>query len=546
MTEQPGWPAPPREPGPWGGGPPVAPPGNTPLPPLPGPGGVSRTTAAATNPWTNAESLPAPPPPHTAPPRPPFPGLNTAAIPRIDRAPRWLVALAALVVVAMLAGGAYVVVEGGRQYPSEWDERVAPIAEWVAKTRKLDFKHKVEVSFLSEAEYRAASTDDGGGSTSAEDREEEDDAIAQLRALGLIEGKVDLGKATDALSDTGTLAFYDQNAKKVFVRGTELTAALRVTLAHELTHVLQDQHFDLTRLADLPENEAPVLRALAEGDAESIEEEYAAKVLTAAERAAYEKDAAEQGQEASETLDKEVPPILSALFQAPYIFGPTLVEHLQAGGGDLDEAFDDVPNEEVLFNPLIFDTTAAEAEPLSFPTPAGADEMTDGLFGPIAWYLVLASRLPPATALAATDGLAGDGYVVYRQKGTVCVEARSAGDTPADVQQLSAALGEWVKTSPKGSASVEVVDGEVRFRSCDPGEEVKGAGQVSPELLVLPVTRTQVYDGVIADGGNADQASCFADKIVMTLTVEQLTESTYLESPVGAAALQGMQLACFR
>ncbi|QXC59494.1 hypothetical protein KSP35_13940 [Aquihabitans sp. G128] len=543
MTD-PSWPKPPREPGPWGGGPPVAPPGNTPLPPLPGPGGVSRTTAAATNPWANAESIPAPPPP----PRAPFPGLDTASIPRIDRAPRWIVALAALVVLAVVAGGAYVVTQGGRKYPSEWDARVKPIADWVAKARKLDFDHPVEVQFLSEADYRARST--GGASAeaaapSAEEQAQQDDAVAQLRALGLVEGKVDLGKANDTLSDTGTLAFYDPEVKKVFIRGTEMTPALRVTLAHELTHVLQDQHFDLERLADLPEDEAPVLRALAEGDAERIEDEYVQKVLTAKEREAYAKDSEAAGKAASDTIDKSVPPVLSALFQAPYIFGPELVAHLALDGGDLDKAFEDVPNEEVLFNPLIFGTPAAESDPLTVAAPSGTDKIEDGLFGPTTWYLMLASRLSPAVALKATDGLGGDGYVVYREKGTVCVQVHAAGDTPKDVEELAAALGDWVKGSPAGKASVETVDGQVRFRSCDPGDAAKGAGKVTPDLLVVPVTRTQVYDQVMdAGGASSEQATCYADAIVTNLSVEQLTSSTYVQSPEGAAKLQQLQLGC--
>lgn len=74
-----------REPGPWGGGPPVAPTGNTALPPLPGPGGVVHGTAGS-NPWA-APWVPPPPPPKPAPNLSPFPGLNPQ-VPLVDRAPR--------------------------------------------------------------------------------------------------------------------------------------------------------------------------------------------------------------------------------------------------------------------------------------------------------------------------------------------------------------------------------------------------------------------------------------------------------------------------
>ena len=52
------WPPPPREPGPWNGGPPVSPPGNTPLPPLPGAGGVVHGAAHQANPWADPSGAP--------------------------------------------------------------------------------------------------------------------------------------------------------------------------------------------------------------------------------------------------------------------------------------------------------------------------------------------------------------------------------------------------------------------------------------------------------------------------------------------------------
>ena len=55
-------------------------------------------------------------------------------------------------------------------------------------------------------------------------------------------------RPSTSVSDGGTLAFYDPTDERVRVRGTEMTVGLEVTLVHELTHALQDQHFDLERL----------------------------------------------------------------------------------------------------------------------------------------------------------------------------------------------------------------------------------------------------------------------------------------------------------
>ncbi|MBX3286964.1 MAG: hypothetical protein KF703_16575, partial [Actinobacteria bacterium] len=432
MSDQVPWPGPPREPGPWGGGPPVAPTGNTALPPLPGPGGVVHGTAGS-NPWA-APSVPPPPPPKPPPSLSPFPGLNPQ-VPLVDRAPRWIVALSVLVVLALVAGTGYVLLRGGRQYPDSWDPRVEPIARWVARERQLDFEHPVEVRFLSPEEYTKAST---GGDVELSDEEQQqmDDALAQMRALGLIEGKVDLNEAQKTLSDSGSLAYYDPDTEKVYVRGSKLTPGLRVTLAHELTHVLQDQHFDLQRVRSDDDGEGTVLRALAEGDATRIEDVYRDEVLTAAERKEYEKASQEESDAATEKLDAEVPPILTAFFASPYIFGPELITFLDQrdGSRSIDEALQDPPTEEVLWDPRLYGTSAAEPADVEVSAPRGAEEIDSGGFGQTAWYLLLASRIDPKAALTATDGLGGDAYVVYREDGKVCVRADASGDTPGDVE----------------------------------------------------------------------------------------------------------------
>src|SRR5262245_56655055 len=53
-------------------------------------------------------------------------------------------------------------------------------------------------------------------------------------------GDFDLLKANEDLVDAGTAAFYGPDTQRVAVRGTDMTVEVRVTLAHELTHVLQE------------------------------------------------------------------------------------------------------------------------------------------------------------------------------------------------------------------------------------------------------------------------------------------------------------------
>ena len=554
------WPAPPREPGPWNGGPPLSPPGNTPLPPLPGSGGVVHGAAAQANPWSEpAASGPGvwgapgfgpqgsmPPPPG----QPGFPGLPAPPPKLVDRASAWVLALSAVVVVAVIAGGLYLGVKGGRQYPDAWDPRVDPIAAWVAEERELDFEHPVEVNFLSDGAYRARATE-GGSTGSPEDDQYFADQAAQLRALGFLSGDVDLSEASDTLNDSGTLAYYDPDLEQVFVRGVELTPDVRVTLAHELTHVLQDQNFDLERIDEFEDGRGAVLRALAEGDATKVEDAFIEEGLNEADRATYLQESETGGDAATEELDAKVPPILTTLFASPYILGPRLIDYLDAVDGweAIDEALQEPPTEEAMFDPAAYGTNDAGLHTVTVEPPAGTEVLETSTFGPTAWYLLLSARLDPKVALQATDGWGGDASVAYRKGDQVCFDAAIAADTPEDLAQLSKALTDWSAKSPKGTSSATTEGDQVRFQSCDPGKEAEAVGnKVTTDLLALPTTRTDIYtQGILADRTPAE-SQCFADGAIGRFTFDQLSDpkGAYIRSDAGQMILGELRAQCFK
>lgn len=574
--EQVPWPSPPRDPGPWNGGPPVAPPGNTPLPPLPGAGGVVHNAAHQVNPWAAGGPAGAPtaPPPAvpTAMPRPnvppapaamPMPGYGTPpgypAAPYgiqpparsrvVDRAPSWVLVGAAIVVLALIAGGVYVVTHKGNKYPSSWDARVVGLTKWVEKERGLTYKHPVKVNFLSEKEYTARSTSDMGASETPKDALA--DQVAELRALGFVTGDVDLGAASSALADSGTLAYYDPSLEEVFVRGTSMTAGVRVTLAHELTHVLQDQHFDLERLQSFEDGRGAMLRALAEGDATLVEEMYKRDdtVFSKEDQKEYDAETERDNGKAEEGL-KDVPPILQTVFAAPYLLGPTFVRVLVVDAigtkaspeippgpdkyAEIDRVLDDPPSEEVLFDPLTYGGDQAEAKTVGYTAPKGSKVLDEGEFGPTTWYLLLATRLDPQRALTATDGWGGDHYVTFSFASRVCVGATIEGDSTRDAAELADALGSWRDALPDNDVEVSSDAGKVTFRSCDPGKDSKAAGnEATTDLLTLPLLRSQIYADVWATTGQQKESACFASKIVREATIAQLTDDAYFATGPG-------------
>jgi len=406
----------------------------------------------------------------------------------------------------------------------------------------------VKVNFLSAEEYKARATE-GGDDDSVDSKQYYADQVAQLRALGFVSGDVDLAKANDTLSDSGTLAYYDPDVEQVFVRGTELTPALKVTLAHELTHVLQDQNFDLERLDDLSSGQASVLRALAEGDATKVEDAYI-ETLSKADKKSYDDESKSSGDEATEDLDKDVPPILTTIFASPYILGPRFVDELDAAGGwdAIDEALQDPPTEEAMFDPITYKTDAAAEKTVAIEAPEGTEPIESDEFGPTTWFLLLASRIDPKIALAATDGWGGDQYVVYREDDKVCMNATIEGDKPEDEKQMADALTAWAAKSPKGTAEVTTEDDAVQFHSCDPGKDAKPVGkEITPDILGLPVTRTDIYTEAIAGDQTPKQSACFANAVIDAFTFDQLQDpkGAFVSSDEGQRILAGIRQTCF-
>lgn len=447
---------------------------------------------------------------------------------RSRRKPIALTAAGVLLVGSAVAFGAWWL-QRGPDFPDEWDPKVTEFVDFVEKERGLDFDHPVYVDFLSDAEFEKEVTSDGSELTD-EDREEIEQAEAQMRALGLLAPGVDLLDATNDLLAGGVVGLYDDEDKRIRMRGTELTPNVRSTLVHELTHALQDQHFDLAGKAEEHEDDddtsaSAVWSGIVEGDADRVEEAWAAS-LPAAERKALAKAQAAEGRKARKDLAK-VPPFLTTLLGSSYALGGALVglaEELD-GKGAVDDLFQSPPtSEEALLDPWTAVADHEAAWPVDEPDlPDGADEVDSGTFGAPSLLFVLAERISPRTALVATDGWGGDHYLAYEQGDRTCVRIDYVGDSRRDVTELRSALRTWVARGPRGAARVTDHGKGLRLESCDPGKRSRAGTGGSGDALQLAVARTQIALEVLSGGAPEKFVRCYADVIVKELSVAELT-----------------------
>src|SRR5690242_6784199 len=144
----------------------------------------------------------------------PAPAWPPPEAPAPKRGRTWVVVALAVVILAALGGGAYW--QFGRDkspsYPKQWDPRVASLVSFVETTRGLKFRHPVKVEFLSVAAFKKRVTT-SPDSLSKSDKVKLENSVLFLRALGLVNGNVDLLSQINKTSSEGVLAFYDPETK---------------------------------------------------------------------------------------------------------------------------------------------------------------------------------------------------------------------------------------------------------------------------------------------------------------------------------------------
>ncbi len=436
------------------------------------------------------------------------------AIAASSRGDRWKRLVLPVLVIALLAGGAVVLFrdtlfpkDSAPSHPAEWDERVAPIAEFVGTQRQLEWIHPVYVDFLAEADF-VALFDQPTAPLSDDEESAARSSSLLYDAFGLaVNYNPSQGQST--VSAVTTLGFYSPATDHVYLRGDQLTPAVRVVLAHELTHALQAQHFDLATggPGDLE------LRSVVEADALRIEDVYIATLSEADQASASQANSlapdAEQGL-------SDVPWAVVEQRYAPYVLGPMLVGDVYATGGNagVDDLLRTPPTEEILLNPWLYGDPAQEPVDVPMESPLGTTVIDKPQpMSEVDTLIMLDAWLPWTQARQALDGWAGSAYTSYQRESTVCFTATVSFDDSAD--RFAAAITAWAAASGSSATPITVVN-DVTFEACN-----RGAGAKEPPApVVSPLQAMQVEHEAIAQAGASpttaqiEKYQCFAAHLI--------------------------------
>jgi hypothetical protein len=410
-------------------------------------------------------------------------------------------------------------------YPKAWDRRIAPLAAIASKYRGLKYKHPVFVEFLSNKEFNKVVTTKDDDLTSAQQTSEAE-YEGGLRALGYVSGGVNMLSQSNTLNSSGILAFYSPSDKKIRVRGSVLTAAIKVTLVHELTHVLQDQYFDIAgterRLGKSNIEDDWAYHAIVEGDARRIEHKYQNSLPKAVQKQLNKQDVAQ-----SKSIDhqtKNVPPYLIADMQAPYDLGEIAVTRAARGGNTaVNKLFRVPPVHEIqLMEPWLLGAKWTNHR-FVMPTLAkGQKKLWSSEFGAYYLYAMLAEREPLAQALATADGWGGDSVIEYTQDKVTCAKIAFTGRDAGSTRKIYTGLQRW-SAGMGGSAHVALTQSTIGVTACDPGKTFKAARDRTLDAEQLLTFRNGLESDTEKNAPSHAVAICYANGIVNYLGLSALT-----------------------
>jgi hypothetical protein len=385
--------------------------------------------------------------------------------------------------------------------------RIPTIKTALATLRGLAFKQEVPAEYQPTEEFRAFV--DGEVATELPAAKAEPLATA-LHHIGLLATPIDLAKTLGDAFVSQAGAYYDPKQKKFFiVMVPTAEIALDTISAHELTHALQDQHFNLeTYLSPknkpLDEDQANARKFIVEGEATLTMFAYAggqslpagtsmldAKTLPMFKMALKAGAAMTiddfktmtKQQAAGAAIDPEIQKSLDAMDAIPPVILVPLLDSYMKGSVAVLAAFEaggwtEVANlyknppqstEQVLHPDTKLYPKRDLPKAVTLPKLAGFTEVYSNTIGELEWrvYFMLWKK---AVAEKAAEGWDGDRFSVVKGKdGGLVGLVVTTWDTPEDATEFATEYAEtvanrfpkqerkaWVKV--KGS-TVYVVDG---------------------------------------------------------------------------------------
>jgi hypothetical protein len=267
----------------------------------------------------------------------------------------------------------------------------------------------------------------------------------QLKKLGLVPPDFQYRSFIIKLLTEQVAGYYDTKTREFYLADWIELEGQKPVMAHELTHALQDQHFDLRRFEKWPKGDSDAemaVHALIEGDATLAMSLYMAKNPLVALAFTRSLSATTNSSEQF----KLAPRALRESLVFPYEQGSEWATRLYRRGGwqIVSQAFTKLPKStEQIMHPDKYFAGEAPQE-LTLPDVrnllgANWKKLDYDVNGEWSLYLTLDQFLnSPAESKRAAAGWGGDRYAVYEgtKPGEVLITQLAAWDTTEDAREF--------------------------------------------------------------------------------------------------------------
>lgn len=371
------------------------------------------------------------------------------------------------------------------------------IEQQIAQLRGIRPRATVPTEFLTRAQMVDTVRKGYESDKGAANRE-----IALYRALGLIpmQAQVDSEAMVKTVA-AGIAGFYDPQDRRLYVISDleNLGADEKATLAHEYTHALQDQQFDLTRYQNRAQRGTTdlhlALLSVVEGDATTVMSIYLYGNTTQSEwnYLAYRASFSERSLITATNISTRVNEI--SLF--PYVQGAQFIVKLWLDGqgwAQVNHAYADPPQStSIVLHPERYLTRYATPVPIPLPDlgPLLGKGFTPTIKTDTLGEFITSVHLDeylqdPARAAQAADGWEGDTFSVWQGPGDRQVFAwQIEWDTPRDVDEFLEAYSALLRKRVGAGLAVERQDASLRWYSGRAGSGLIRRGRTGEQTLVL-------------------------------------------------------------
>jgi hypothetical protein len=332
---------------------------------------------------------------------------------------------------------------GTEELPQPLREAIARLIPVTEELRELTFLEPPTITVITTEELTARVIEQV-----EEDYDDIDADEALYKLLGLVPTDFDLLGTIMALYGEQVAGYYDGDIKELVVTAREgaFSPMEEVTLVHELTHALTDQHHSFNEhfnaLFDTDQfDQGSAFQALIEGDASLTELIYAQQLSPEDQQRFLEEAFA-----VDTTVFDQAPKFMQDSLLFPYDEGIGFVQSLYEAGGfaTIDQAYIDPPvSTEQIIEPGDYGRDEPVVVPLEENELGGYEIAYGSTWGELGFRLMFDQILGGADQ--AADGWGGDSYDIFFNGTEVVLVMVYQGDNAEDSAELLGGLTDYVE-----------------------------------------------------------------------------------------------------